>query len=591
MSPKEEIENIAEPLKTVLISAQVVVVGGGMAGICAAVSAARNGARTALIQDRPMPGGNASSEIRMWICGAREAAFREGGLLEELKLANYHYNPTLKYTLWDQVMRDFLENEPNLRCFFSTSVHDVVSERLPNGHRRICEVHAWGLTDYTDYRFQADLFIDCSGDSILAKSGADYTVGREAAAEYGEPWGQSEADLKTMGNSIILQLRKTGDCRPFRAPRWAYHYTDETIPRQDLAQPGDNFWWLEFGGEQDTIHDSHEITRELTRLALGYWEYIKNHPDGRGNGWSLDWIGSLPGKRESRRYLGDYVLTQCDTEACRHFPDAVAYGAWLVDDHDPAAIYHCGEPNRTRPLRPGYHIPYRCLYSRNVDNLLFAGRNISVTHLALSSTRVMATCAMLGQAAGTAAAIAIRKECPPCAVGSKHIDELQQLLMDQDQYIPGIPRRSSSVVQSGVPSDRRLADGIEREMPAGTEGADCDHAVELLAGDTCEWRFPKATALSGARIVWDSDFADAKQMRCDEGEDSPRCLPDCLGMDFRLDAKTAQGWQKVAECKGNFARLNLVGFEPVAATALRLTLLAERTTGVPARLYAFEPRG
>ena len=157
-----------------VVSAELVVVGGGLAGLCAAVAAARNGVKTILVQDRPMPGGNASSEIRMWVCGAQCAEFREGGLLEELKLANYHYNPTLKYTLWDQVMRDFLEREANLQCFFSTTVRDVKCKDFV-----IESLNAWGITDYINYEFHAKYFADCSGDSILALSGAEYMIGRE----------------------------------------------------------------------------------------------------------------------------------------------------------------------------------------------------------------------------------------------------------------------------------------------------------------------------------------------------------------------------------------------------------------------------
>ena len=562
------------------IEADLVVVGGGMAGVCAAVSAARNGARTVLVQDRPMPGGNASSEIRMWICGSGCAEFAEGGLLEEVKLANYHYNPTLKYTLWDHVLRDFLEREPNLHTYFNTTVTDA---RAEGG--RLLEALAWGLTDYTAYRFRAPLFADCSGDSILAlPSGAEFTTGREARDTFQEPWGLPKADPKTMGNSILLQLRKTGDNTPFHAPSWAHHYTDDTVPRKDLAYPGDNFWWLEFGGEWDTLRDSREISRELTRIALGYWEYIKNHPDGRGNGWSLDWVGSLPGKRESRRYLGDYVLTQNDTMEGRCFPDAVAYGAWLVDDHAPEGFYHTGEPNRVQSLAPGYHIPYRCLYSRNVENLFFAGRNISVSHLALSSVRVMATCATLGQAVGTAAALATRHGCSPREVGARHLEELQQTLMLQDQFIPGL-KRHNPLAQAAHPSCPALADGVERPDAQGT----APHTLALHQGETCSLAFPTATPIRGVRLVWDSNFQDPKRMRFDEGEEVRGRLPDSLAQGFQVEAQIDRQWTTLFTETNNFQRLILHTLpRATPVTGLRLTLAKERTPGQPARLFAFE---
>ncbi len=565
---------------TSIVEAEVVVIGGGLAGLCAAVSSARNGAKTVLVQDRPMPGGNASSEIRMWICGARCAEYREGGLLEELKLANYYYNPTLKYTLWDHVMRDFVESEPNLSCYFNTS---VTGAECRSGV--IEAVSAWGLTDYTRYEFRAKIFIDCSGDSVLACTGAECRHGREDAQTYGEAWGTAQTDDKTMGNSIIMQLRKTGRDLPFKAPAWAYHYTDETVPRPDLAMPGDNFWWLEYGGLFDTIGDARAIGRELVKIALGYWEYIKNHPDGRGKGWSLDWIGSLPGKRESRRYVGDYTLTQQDVQSNARFDDAVAYGGWLLDDHHPEAIYGNGKPNRMQMLTPGYHVPFRCLYSRNVANLMFAGRNISLSHLALSSVRVMATCATFGQAAGTAAALACRHACTPREVGTVHIGELQQTLLLQDHFIPGLVRRHGNAAAQGIPSAPRLTDGMERENADGKEA----HSVTLHQGESCGYAFPKPTSIGGVRLVWDSDFADPKQMRCDEGEDIVREVPASLGKAYLLEAEIDGHWQTLHRIDDNFRRLNLLRFPPAAVTQLRLTLLEERKTGSPARLFAFEP--
>ena len=562
------------------ITADVIVVGGGIAGICTALSAARNGAKTVLIQDRPMPGGNASSEIRMWICGSHVAEYREGGLVEMLKLANCHYNPTMKYTIWDHVMRDALECEPNLQCFFNTSVRDVVCEE-----NTIKSVLAWGLTDYTEYEFCGSIFADCSGDSILALSGAEYVTGREAKDEFNEPWGMEKADKLTMGNSVLIQLRKTGIDRPYRAPAWAYHYTDETIPREPLAYPGDNFWWLEFGGIKDTIGDAAEINRELIKIALGYWEYIKNHPDGRGKGWTLDWAGSLPGKRENRRYVGDYVLTQNDADSTRHFPDAVTYGCWSTDDHAPEAIYHKGGPNRNGILNPGYHVPFRCFYSRNISNLMFAGRNVSVSHLALSSTRVMATCGMFGQAVGTAAALACKYGCTPRQLGAEHIEELQQLLMLQDQFIPGMERKPGKAAAAGLPSDPRLCDGVERDSADPMEA----HSILLKNGESVSFIFHESTAVSGFRAIWDSNFSDPKRMRCDEGEEVVRDVPDTIPAAFKVEVRNGGTWEQVTCCVDNYLRLNLMQFPTRQADEIRLTVTDLRNGDVPARLFAFEP--
>ena len=147
---------------------------------------------------------------------------------------------------------------------------------------------------------------------------------------------------------------------------------------------------------------------ELLKIAYGLWDYVKNAPENKAKNanWRLDWVGILPGKRESRRYLGDVIMTQNDVSAGGHFRDIVAYGGWQMDDHDPRGFYSKGHPNVNYPAPCPYGIPYRSLYSRNVSNLLFAGRNISVTHWALSSTRAMGTCAIVGQAVGTAAYLA-----------------------------------------------------------------------------------------------------------------------------------------------------------------------------------------
>ena len=209
--------------------ADFVVVGGGMAGLCAAVAAARNGAKTLIIQDRPMFGGNASSEIRMWICGAHGPNRKETGLLEELQLDNLYFNPELHYTIWDDVMYNFVRQQPNLSMLLNSSVESVEVE-----DGKIRSVTAWNLVEYTRYRVEGKLFADCSGDGILRLSGAKYRMGRESRDEFDEPHAPEHADKKTMGNSILIQLRRTKTHRPFRAPEWAYHYTDETAPKRHL---------------------------------------------------------------------------------------------------------------------------------------------------------------------------------------------------------------------------------------------------------------------------------------------------------------------------------------------------------------------
>ena len=317
------------------LQADVVVAGGGLAGVCAAVSAARHGCTVILVQDRPVLGGNASSEIRMGIVGAKGDQNAEAGLLEEIQLRNFRFNPLMRYTLWDDAIYSTVIMEKNITLLLNTSVEDVVMDG-----EKIAALKAWNTNAYTNYLIKGKLFLDCTGDGILRLSGAKYRIGREFADEFGESFvGENGGDAKTMGNSILLQLRKTEEDHPFTAPEWAYHFTDDdfnydkpksTIPgvKFNYKKPfpkDNNFWWIEYGGTINTIKDANDIQFELKRIAYGVWEYMKNHPDGRCKNYDLDWIGSLPGKRESVRYVGPHILTQNDVMSGGHFDDVIAY--------------------------------------------------------------------------------------------------------------------------------------------------------------------------------------------------------------------------------------------------------------------------
>ena len=563
-------------VKTRELCADFVVVGGGMAGLCAAVAAARNGAKTVIIQDRPMFGGNASSEIRMWICGAHGPNRKETGLLEELQLDNYYYNPELRFTIWDDVMYSFAIREPNLRVLLNSSVEKVEVE---NG--KITSVTAWNLVEYTRYKVSGKLFSDCSGDGILRLSGAKFRQGREGRDEFDESHAPEVEDKKTMGNSILIQLRRTSAHRPVRAPEWAYHYTDETAPKRNLMPEGNNFWWMEFGGVKDTITDAEEIRDELYKIAYGVWEYIKNHPDGRGHGWELDWIGSLPGKRESIRFVGDHILCQKEVEAEGKFKDSVCYGGWTMDDHHPEAIYYPGAPTIFHPAPSPFGIPYRSLYSVNIDNLFFAGRQISTTHMALSSTRVMATTAMMGQAVGTAAAIALRHGELPRGVYERHLDELQQTLLDQDQFIPNIPRRVPELTLKARSDREILRDGWDRDWDDG------EHGASFAAGESCSYTFDKPETVSGARLVFDSDLADLKRQRNVETSGEIREMPAKLPRAFRVEADVDGKNVVLANVEENHHRLVQLAWKPVQASAVRL-VLEKGWSAEPMRVFSFD---
>ncbi len=566
----------------------VCVIGGGMSGLCAAIASARNGARTALVHERPVLGGNASSEIRMWICGARGPHNKEAGILEEIQLENQYLNPTGHYSIWDSVLYAKAQFQPGLTVFFNTSCVDAGMEG-----DRIGTVTAWQLTSQTWNTIRARHFVDCSGDSILAAlTGAGFRVGREARAEFDEDIEPVLADLKTMGNTLLIQIRRTDEPHPFVAPAWAYKFEKpEDLEHRVRGVNGDNFWWIEVGGLADTIRDAEQIRDELMRITYGVWDYIKNVSPEREKAetWAIEWIGSLPGKRENRRYIGDHTLTQNDVAAGGEFPDVVAYGGWPMDDHHPAGLLYPGEPTIFHPAPSPYGIPYRCLYSRNIANLHFAGRNISVTHAALSSTRVMATCSLLGQAAGTAAALCVRFDCAPRAMASgDKLDVLQRTLQDDDCWLPGFTRPVSDLANAARLSGdgenlAALIDGTDRDRP------DEVHACTLPPGGSVEFRWDEPVHLGGIRLVFDSDFTLNKRMPCTYPLKGTRCaVPQTLVKSFRIEVlDDAGGWLPVVSEALNYQRL-VRSVVDRTTTACRLTVLT--TWGAPeARVFAFEP--
>jgi len=419
-------------------------------------------------------------------------------------------NPTRNYPIWDSVLFEAVKGQEGITSLLNCSVYDADMQG-----DRIVAVHGWQLTSYQHHTVEADIFIDCSGDSILAElSGARYRFGRESREEFGESAAPVAADRKTMGNSCLIQARETPVSIPYTPPAWARKLPDETQmdtrPHMPAQFRDNNFWWMELGGEQDTINDAEQIRDELLKLSFGVWDHIKNTPGHDAENWELDWAGFLPGKRESRRYVGDHILTQADVQSGGKFHDMIAYGGWQIDDHPPAGFDHNGEPTTYYPCPSPFGIPYRCLYSVNIPNLMFAGRNISVTHVAMAASRVMATCAMLGQAAGTAAAVALEKAITPRQVGA-HIGEVQQRLMDDDCWLPGLCRSISEACKcaqlTGADNAENLRNGIDR--PTDDTG---DNGCCVPLGASVTYTFAQPTMIPRIRLVFDSDL-DRKTLK------------------------------------------------------------------------------
>lgn len=506
------------------------VVGGGLAGTAAAITAARCGLKTALVQNRPVLGGPAGSECDSAADGSivggasqylnRNA--RETGIIEEWKqeaayrLANGWRNH------WSLVMREWCEREPNLTLLLNTEAYQVEMDGA-----RIKAVTARTLGSELTHHISAPLFADCSGDSFLGfAAGAEFRMGREGRAEFGESQAPERADNKTMGSSLFFRAVDVGHPVPFLPPSWACRFeSDADLPYRNHDNIAEGYWWLECGGELDTIADNEAIYRKLLSVLYGLWDHIKNRGDHGAANYAINWVAAIPGKRESRRLMGDYILTQNDLLKKPDFPDTVAYGGWHIDQHPIAGIFSKLHPCQAGDLiLPGrYPIPFRCLYSRNVENLLMAGRNISASHVALGSTRVMATCALLGQAVGAAASLIEKRQTTPRGIVGHHMDELLTVLHGLDHVLVDTP----------VPTPGNVA-------KKATAAASSSMTLKMMASTAVEALSQPAGELCGQMFNVSSDRLESVTVKMNNRGGSPRPVTARLGHAVQAEVFPAQ---------------------------------------------------
>ncbi|MGD0776476.1 MAG: FAD-dependent oxidoreductase [Candidatus Solibacter sp.] len=436
----------------------LVVVGGGIAGTCAAISAARNGARVALVHERSMLGGNSSSDVRLFpedTC-RRTPWIKESGILEEIRTEERVRNwepyddQGMMNSHWDLVLYEWAVREKQLTLFLNTTMREV--SMVDPEH--IQAIRAAQLGTEKEFVIYAPLFVDATGDGVLGyRAGAEFRWGKEAREEYQESLAPELASNEGMGNTIYFRARDTGKPVEFRKPDWAANFDSEA----DLTERSHEFfecgyWWIEVGWPLHPIKDSEEIRHEALRQLLGVWDHIKNkckddHIRSRAESYALEFVGFCPYKREARRILGDYVLRERDVLNPQVRDDDVAHGGWGIDIHTPGGILKRTVPPYSasnsdsnfeeRGTMP-YGIPLRCCYSRNVRNLFTAGRPISTSYVAFGSSRVLTTGAVVGQAVGVAAALCGRWRCQPRDIVKNHMKDLQQLLLRQDGFIPGV---------------------------------------------------------------------------------------------------------------------------------------------------------
>lgn len=591
----------------------VVIVGGGMNGLCAALACARHGAETALIQDRPVLGGNASSEVRMHICSASQGVKKnaeETGILREILLDNRRVNKYYNFSVWDRVLFEKAKTQEHLTLYLNTTMLDAKAE-----NDTVTSVTCWQMTTETTITFTAEIFCDCTGNGTLGfLIGAPFRTGSESRDEFHEPHAPEKADNNRMGNTLLFKAVDRGEPVTFIPPQGAWHFTEEQLIyrkhadrldlKEKIAAPLlDNadestkrlvtdayvldygYWWIELTGDAPDIIDEYEKLRDdLFGAIYGIWDHIKNGGDHGAANYDLEWVGMLPGIRESRRMEGEYMLTENDLFSNRIFPDAVAYGGWAADNHEAHGLldYHL-MPSHIYDFPGLYTIPYRSYVAKGLKNLYISGRSLSASKLAMASTRIMGTCAIGGQAIGTAAAMCVKKHCGTMEL-INDISELQQELMKDDCYIPGFKNADEKDFARGArlsaSSEKTpvslITDGVARNI------GEADECHEWISngmgedGETVILKWEQAQPVSEVRLTFDPDLnrTISLSLSSSRRKSSGFDIPPQLVKDYAVTL--LKNGQEVAAqtVSDNYQRLNVLSFPRVDADEVRVTVTA-----------------
>jgi len=417
-----------------------VVVGGGIAGISAAVSAARLGMKVALIQNRPVLGGNNSSEIRVWRSGKTQRGKYPalGSIVNEMgaeRVENFKDGKTFG----DDSKKDLIRSEENISLYLN---YHIVKAITMNG--TIESVIARNIENGSELRFDGSFFADCTGDANLGfLAGAEYREGSELQSDTGESKAPLSDSLQVLGASLFWWCNNTGETEPFPECSWAMQFSEESC--QHALQGS---WNWESGFSKNMISDLEEIRDNQLRAIFGNWAFQKNSSTRKEEyaNFEIAELGYIIGKRESRRLLGDLIITQHDLDNQTEYPDGCVAIDWGVDIHipDPVnSIYFPGEEFRAIALHQGkessplFHVPYRCFYSRNISNLFMAGRHISTTHVAHAATRVQRYTGTYGEVVGIAASLCRRLNTSPRGLYESYLAELKEALEE------GVPSASA----------------------------------------------------------------------------------------------------------------------------------------------------
>ncbi len=412
-----------------------VVVGGGIAGMCAAVSADRFGVgKVALINDRPILGGCNSSEVRVHLGGYVEVGRYPmlGRMIREFgHTKKGNAQPAENYA--DGAKQQFIDNSDNVTLFAPYRAVDV---RMDGD--RIAAVLVRHIETAEEIWLEAPLFSDCTGDGTVGyMAGAHFRMGRESRAEFGEALAPEVGDDMTMGASVQWYSSETSGKSAFPEFDYGLNFNEENCQKVKFGE-----WKWENGLNRDQIVEAERIRDYGLMVVYSNWSYLKNHWSQKDtfSNLALDWVAYVAGRRESRRLMGDYILKQDDIDKDVYHEDGSFTTTWAIDLHTPDRknASQFKEPFKAVTvhnwIKP-YDVPYRCLYSRNVDNLFMAGRNISVTHVALGTVRVMRTTGMMGEVVGMAAAICHKNGCEPRDVYIHYLEDLKAA-MTRGAYDP-----------------------------------------------------------------------------------------------------------------------------------------------------------
>ena len=415
----------------------LVVVGGGYSGMGTAISAARMGCKVALIQDRPVLGGNGSSEVRVWAMGLiRRGRFPRVGEIVEEFCDHAKKSPGTYEEFEDAKKEAIVRAEPNIDLFLNHHAYNVETQ-----NNQIVAVAAFDTRTSEEKRFRGKFFADCTGHGTIGYlSGADWDMTPKGRMGMSNMWAWGEGE------------------EPVEFPEtpWALD-----LAMKDFPYPRDHHgqWFWEGGFDKDPIHEAEAVRDWNFRAVYGAFNAMKNRDGAKDHKTAfLTWMAFIGGPRESRRLLGDVVLTQEDIVNKRSFPDGCVPSTWSIDLHYPKKQYAQKFPDnpfisiavhdRQVDRNFGYPVPYRCFYSRNIGNLFMAGRCVSVTHEALGTTRVMKTCGMMGEVVGKATAICVKNDCTPREVYTRHLGDLLTML-----ELPGKARRATVTDEITVPED------------------------------------------------------------------------------------------------------------------------------------------